>query len=293
MEGKTTLEGYINLIKEVPNIPRKKKKLLINGAYELLGIDEKTQLHNYSYLVNNLSKSISTSQRKPESELSIYLLDIDDFKKYNEKPYNKILGDRLLRMVANACKENIERETDFVARYGGDENIGVFPKTSKYKVSEIAEKVRESIKSSKVEYIMPPKNKPVNVSVTASIGVGSVNDVPHIKILHSRIGNKLFTGFLRGEYSDLVKEFSKETGVSDKKVNVCLNQLKNAAEAYIEENKLSLTPEMVFDPNRAGLVRKEMRKYIEVESFIGEIDKMLQKAKDTSDRVVVLPSPNK
>lgn len=291
MGNQITLEGYINLIKENSNIPKQTKRYLINYAYELFGIDEKTQLRNYSYLLDNLGKLISESQHEPKSDLSIYLLDIDDFGKYNKKPYNMILGDKLLKTVANACKKNTKRETDFVARYGlGDENVGVFPKASKNMVFRKAEKIREEIKVTKVDYFMPPKNRPVKVGVTVSIGIGSVKDVPYIKILHSDVGNNLFIGFLDGEYSDLIKEFSKETCIDDEKVDVFLKQLKSASEDYLEENKIKLTPKRVFDPNYDSPIQKQIRKHIGVEGFIGEVDRMLQKAKGTKDEVLVLQS---
>ncbi len=101
----------------------------------------------------------------PLHELSILMIDIDDFKKINDT-YGHQFGDDALRNVSFSIKENI-RKDDFAARFGGEEFCVVLPHTTKEEARQIAEKIRASIQAKKFNYINQM------TSFTASIGVAS------------------------------------------------------------------------------------------------------------------------
>jgi diguanylate cyclase (GGDEF)-like protein len=288
MKNGITLGGYIDSIKG-ENIPEEAKKRLIGGAYKLFGIDQKTGIHNYTFLVGRLGEMIDGSQRPPASELSIALYDLDKFGRYSKNPYSVPLGDRVIKAFARTCGDGMRRKIDFAARYGGDENVTVHLKTSKQAAAEIAENIRRNLSSLIFDYHNTAENINEQVGVTASCGVGSVDDVEQIKILHSVDGNQLLLGFLRDKYAELIKDFGKRTGIKDEKVDFYLSELREMARHYLEENDLSL----VLTP-REALVHpahsKKLRNYMAVESFIGEVDRRgLQKAKsEGGNRVVIL-----
>ena len=73
--------------------------------------------------------------------LSIFLIDVDRFKAFNDK-YGHQLGDQVLRLVAQCVRETIQ-EADFSARFGGEELMCVLPGTSISTCKEIAERARK------------------------------------------------------------------------------------------------------------------------------------------------------
>lgn len=75
--------------------------------------------------------------------LSLAVLDIDFFKKFNDA-YGHAAGDQVLREVARVCAASC-RDTDFVARYGGEEIALVFPNTAKKDARVVLERLRSSV----------------------------------------------------------------------------------------------------------------------------------------------------
>jgi diguanylate cyclase len=75
--------------------------------------------------------------------LSILMIDIDHFKKFNDS-YGHQVGDQVLRLVARVLQESV-REYDLAARYGGEELIAVLPDATLDICAEVAERVRRRI----------------------------------------------------------------------------------------------------------------------------------------------------
>jgi diguanylate cyclase (GGDEF)-like protein len=76
--------------------------------------------------------------------VSIVLIDIDHFKRYNDH-YGHLGGDECLRRVAAALREGAMRATDLVCRYGGEEFAIVLPDTRDAGAATVAERVREAV----------------------------------------------------------------------------------------------------------------------------------------------------
>jgi diguanylate cyclase (GGDEF)-like protein/PAS domain S-box-containing protein len=95
--------------------------------------------------------------RRFSSPLSVLMLDIDHFKKYNDA-YGHLAGDRLLCEVADTTLKEI-RETDLVARYGGEEFIVLLPDTDITHAHEAAERIRKAVEK--------------KTRITVSIGVST------------------------------------------------------------------------------------------------------------------------
>jgi diguanylate cyclase len=75
--------------------------------------------------------------------LSIFLIDVDHFKDFNDR-HGHQLGDQVLRLVAQCVRETI-READLAARFGGEELMCVLPGASLSACKEVAERVRRRI----------------------------------------------------------------------------------------------------------------------------------------------------
>ncbi len=101
--------------------------------------------------------------------LSLILLDIDHFKKYNDS-YGHIQGDECLKKVAAALKCVGARPRDIVARYGGEEFVLLLPETNEAAAVHLAELCRQLVANLKI----PHETSGASPFVTASIGIGSI-----------------------------------------------------------------------------------------------------------------------
>ena len=104
--------------------------------------------------------------RKP---FSVLLIDIDDFKKINDR-FGHVTGDRALKLIADALKGTL-RGLDLVGRYGGEEFIVILPETPIEGASVVAEKMLEGIRQLKL--IASAQLVPL----TGSIGAAAAKDV--------------------------------------------------------------------------------------------------------------------
>ena len=98
--------------------------------------------------------------------LSVFMIDIDLFKKYNDA-YGHDEGDKCLRAVAQALAAGITRSTDFIARYGGEEFTVVLPNTEEAGARVVAEKLLNNVRNLRI----PHSGNAAAPYVTVSIGV--------------------------------------------------------------------------------------------------------------------------
>jgi diguanylate cyclase (GGDEF)-like protein len=129
--------------------------------------DELTGLSNPRRFHELLGKETERAKRFGH-ELSLLMLDLDDFKRVNDT-YGHLQGDDVLRSVAGAVRAET-REVDEPARYGGEELSVTLPETDADGAFELAERIRERIEDMKV----PLRNSTGSMGVTVSIGVGEL-----------------------------------------------------------------------------------------------------------------------
>ncbi|MEW5756490.1 MAG: diguanylate cyclase [Pseudomonadota bacterium] len=106
---------------------------------------------------------------REHAPMSIILLDIDYFKKFNDN-YGHQGGDDCLRRVARAISKIIKRPGDLFARYGGEEFVAVLPQTDLAGAAIIAEEMRRSVEQENI----PHGHSGAADHVTISIGVATV-----------------------------------------------------------------------------------------------------------------------
>ncbi|MEA3469599.1 MAG: GGDEF domain-containing protein [Thermodesulfobacteriota bacterium] len=115
-----------------------KNKILNNLAH----IDGLTGIYNHRYFQNSLDNEISRASRN-ETEISLLLIDIDFFKKFNDT-YGHQVGDFILKEFSATLKQEI-RQYDTLARYGGEEFTVILPDTSPEDALIVAEKLRSAV----------------------------------------------------------------------------------------------------------------------------------------------------
>ncbi len=105
--------------------------------------------------------------------LSLIILDVDHFKRFNDR-YGHLAGDSCLRRVAAALADMIRRPADMVARYGGEEFAAILPGTTLDGAQVVAESMRRTVADLGIEHA----DSPVQNVVTVSLGVSSVIPIP-------------------------------------------------------------------------------------------------------------------
>jgi diguanylate cyclase (GGDEF)-like protein len=137
------------------------------NQFQLMSItDPLTGLHNRRYLEARLPEELSRSKRY-NYPLSFMMIDIDDFKIYNDLNGHQA-GDRALEMIAQALRAAL-RKVDVASRYGGEEFSILLPQTSLEEAGVIADRIRRRIMSTKFPH---GSSQPLGM-VTASIGLSS------------------------------------------------------------------------------------------------------------------------
>ena len=130
--------------------------------------DGLTELYNYRYLYETLERLVERA-RRDDQPLSLIMLEIDGFKRFNDA-YGHRRGDEVLRRVAMWLRRG-SRPSDVVARYGGDEFMVVLPGVPKAAAVDTAERLRRSVES----HPLVLGDEEV-ASVTLSVGVASFPD---------------------------------------------------------------------------------------------------------------------
>ena len=160
-------------------------------TYKLATTDGLTELYNHRFFQEQMKKKIEIAE-KNNGKLSLILLDIDFFKKFNDK-YGHQAGDAVLKHVAKTLK-NCVRNSDYVCRYGGEEMAIILDNTTRETAVNIAQKICETIASK--NYNLTPD---LSVNITVSLGVAT----------YSENGNSV-TELI--EYSDKCLYKAKENG---------------------------------------------------------------------------------
>ena len=137
---------------------------LYQRTEELAITDSLTKLYTYRHLQELLEREFLRAKRFKTS-LSVLMIDIDYFKKYNDA-HGHIAGDYALRKIADILRQNF-RETDILGRYGGEEFCIIMPMTNKNSALSSAKALREAVEREKFIY------EKARTRLTVSIGLAT------------------------------------------------------------------------------------------------------------------------
>jgi len=146
-------------------------KVANSRLQQLLVHDEKTSLLNYRAFSLRLQEEFRRARRYREF-LSLMMLDLDHYKSVNDR-YGHITGDEVLREFGRILTRNT-RETDVVARYGGDEFIILLPATAGPPAFKLGERIRHAMESHRFTL------DDDTISVTSSQGIATFPVNPKI-----------------------------------------------------------------------------------------------------------------
>ncbi|HBM80380.1 MAG: GGDEF domain-containing protein [Clostridiales bacterium] len=159
-----------------------------NRALLMLSItDPLTGIYNRLKFNEELKRNINLSKRY-NLNLSLLLLDIDDFKIVNDS-YGHLKGDKILTEMTGLINDSI-RETDIFARWGGEEFVILLPATPHNKALEFGERLKRLISEHEFSDIG---------HVTCSFGVVSLKKEDDMNSLLQRVDKLLYTAKERGK----------------------------------------------------------------------------------------------
>ncbi len=142
--------------------------LQLKRAEALSVTDDLTKLYNTRYLNSVLRRETKRASRSGRP-LSLLFLDLDGFKGVNDK-HGHLCGSRAL-VEAAAVIRGSARETDVVARFGGDEFALILPDTGSEGAFAVGERIRERIAAH--DFL---SSDGLNIRLTASVGVATLPD---------------------------------------------------------------------------------------------------------------------
>jgi len=179
-EDKATLE---NLVKartaELDTLNETLQKKL-DCISKIASFDRLTSVYNRYMFEELLHKEISRAVRY-ERPLSLIMADVDYFKQINDT-YGHKTGDAVLAGLAGALKHSV-RESDYVARWGGEEFVVILPDTTRSQACLLAENLRRIVEGIVFES---------GVGITCSFGVTALREDDTLSTVFNRIDTALY-----------------------------------------------------------------------------------------------------
>ncbi len=134
---------------------------------KLANVDPLTQLYNRRYLFE-MTKEVISLAKRDQTKISMLMIDIDKFKNVNDT-YGHAIGDEVIKDLSSLLLKHT-RESDIVARIGGEEFVILLPNTSKESAFKFANKLREFVEKEEVRI-----DEDKSILFTVSIGVSEVD----------------------------------------------------------------------------------------------------------------------
>ncbi len=193
------------------------KNLNIRQLENAAAIDPLTNCYNRRALSGFIGSDIAFAQRH-HTELSVIMVDLDDFKEINDV-YGHLAGDEVLRSVSSVLLESV-RKSDYLARYGGEEFLLVLPDTSLYNAVQLAHKLRKKIS----ELTVRVDGKAIRT--TASFGVAGLENKADHTSLFQEADERLYKAKSVGKNNvipSMLPCFADHYFVSQGKTGACIS----------------------------------------------------------------------
>jgi extracellular factor (EF) 3-hydroxypalmitic acid methyl ester biosynthesis protein len=214
---------------------------------ELSIIDDLTQLYNSRHFYHQLKMEIDRLDRH-EHPLTLLLLDLDDFKAFNDT-YGHIEGDQVLLRLGQVIKRCL-RKADSAYRYGGEEFTIILPMTTIEEGIVIAERIRDELRK---EDFTPVPDK--HVHLTVSMGLAQYKQGEDEKVFINRADHFMYQGKKNGKDRICSESYPQERRINE------LKKIKNYLMPFLE---------------RGG---PEPNEYVELNDYYSSINSMLKEDK--------------
>jgi diguanylate cyclase len=179
ISNNTSLKGKLAGSQEILTVQQSQIDMLRTAVL----LDGMTQLANRSYFDDKLAEMIKLWQRYGEI-FFLMIIDVDNFKAINDT-HGHQAGDRILKGVAFKIK-SVVRESDFLARFGGDEFALILIKSTAHAAADVAGKLCSNVRDSR--FLLDH----VEIKVTLSIGAAQVTADDTVESLLRRADQALY-----------------------------------------------------------------------------------------------------
>jgi len=237
--------------------------------------DGLTGVYDHNYFLKALDRYLDKA-RKRNQNISLVMIDLDDFKYYNDK-FGHILGDEILRTTANILIDSV-RNDDIISRYGGDEFVIILNGANKDRAFRIAERIRKKIAQTTYE---DPESKH-RFTITASIGISTFpDDAVGGKQLVDKADKAMYrvkrnvknkTEHYLSEFADLENEFTASEKAFFDTIKLLINLL-DARDRYTWEHCRQVSKYAVEIAEEMQLAAKDLE-YIRLTGYLHDIGKI-------------------
>lgn len=166
-QAEEDLQLYHQKLEQLVTTRTNELELANKQLQQLVSIDGLTGVSNRRAFDESIEREWSRCTRD-QTSFSLLMIDVDFFKSFNDE-FGHLMGDKVLREVAQSLAIHARRSSDLLARYGGEEFAMVLPETSEEQLLDTANKMRQDILSLKI----PASNCHHLPYVSVSIGAGT------------------------------------------------------------------------------------------------------------------------
>jgi diguanylate cyclase (GGDEF)-like protein/PAS domain S-box-containing protein len=188
-----TITGYQGIVRDVTEHKQMEEALRHSEKqYKKLSItDDLTGLHNSRHFYDQLEREVDRAARY-KRPLAVLLLDVDNFKQYNDT-YGHLAGDEVLARLGQVIRKSIRR-TDSAYRYGGEEFTIILTETKGKEAVTVGERLRKEFSS---QNFQPSSGSAVSMRI--SIGVTDYVEGEKITDLVKRADQNMYVAKNRGK----------------------------------------------------------------------------------------------
>ncbi|MDX2244765.1 MAG: diguanylate cyclase [Leptolyngbyaceae cyanobacterium bins.302] len=179
---KDDLEIVVQTIMEHGDVMDTQWSQKLSEITKIASLDALTQIANRRRFDEHLEYQWRQMARE-RSPLALILCDIDRFKQFNDA-YGHLAGDDCLQRVASALNHCVNRPSDLVARFGGEEFAAVLPQTQLEGAIRVAERMQQAVARLQISHAQSF----VHPHVTLSIGISCIIPDPNLsseELIHS------------------------------------------------------------------------------------------------------------
>lgn len=159
---------------------------------QLATLDALTGVYNRRAFETKFAEYAALARREP-MEISMLIIDIDHFKQINDR-FGHLVGDMVLKGVAEVLQSSLRRQTDIVARVGGDEFFVLLPSTKPEHARALAEELLRAVAD--FDFLPAPDDGPA-LEVGISIGISTSADA-EVDRLYEEADRSLYQAKERG-----------------------------------------------------------------------------------------------
>jgi len=171
------ISRHANIVVDYARLYERTKRLSIT--------DGLTEVYNHRYFQEQLTREFVRSERS-EKPLSLILLDIDHFKRFNDT-YGHQQGDTVLKELARVLQNNI-RSCDVLARYGGEEFAIIMPETERGVCGMASERLRAAVE----KHAVPGQDEELKVTISMGLSTTPTEEITSAAELISAADRALY-----------------------------------------------------------------------------------------------------